>query len=130
VILRFADYRLVLSRGVRLRCPQCGQSRIFSSWHTLQQRCGVCELDFRAHDQNTWAFMYLSTAFVTGLIVVAMLLITPANRWAGRVIVLAVAIATIVGTLPVRKSLGVAIEYLVDLRSDHTPGLKIREPQP
>jgi len=130
VLLKFADYRLVLSRGLRLRCPQCGQSKIFSGWHTLQQRCPACDLDFRAHDQNTWAFMYLSTAFVTGLIVVAMLLFTPANRWAGRAVVLAVAIAAILGTLPLRKSLGVALEYLVDLRSDHTPGLRLREPHP
>ena len=130
MLLKFSAYRLVLSRGLRCRCPQCGQSKLFSSWHTLRPRCPVCDLDFRAHDQNTWAFMYLSTAFVTGLIVVAMLLITPANRWAGRIVVLAVAIAAILGTLPIRKSLGVAIEYLVDLRSDHTPGLKLRDPQP
>jgi len=70
--------------------------------------------------------MYLSTAGITGVIVAGMLLLPPANRWLGRGVVLAVAIVLILGTLPLRKSLGIAIEYLVDLRSDHRDDLRLR----
>ncbi len=70
--------------------------------------------------------MYLSTAGITGLIVVGMLLLTPENRWLGRGVVLGFAIALILGTLPIRKSVGIAIEYLVDLRSDHRTDLSLR----
>jgi uncharacterized protein (DUF983 family) len=128
MLLRLGDYRLVILRGLRRRCPQCGEAKLFVGWHALRLRCPVCDLDFRAHDQNTWAFMYLSTAFLTGLMVVGMFLITPDNRWIGRAAVLTAAVAGIIGTLPLRKSVGVAIEYLVDLRSDHTPGLRLRGP--
>src|SRR5262249_43343668 len=110
--------------------PQCGAIKLFTGWYDLRSRCPVCELDLRIHDQNTWAFMYLSTAVLTGLIVIGMLLIIPSNQWMGRAVVLVLAIGAIIGTLPLRKSIGVAIEYLVDLRSDHTPGLRLREPEP
>src|SRR5215470_11554264 len=103
VVLKFTDYRLVMRRGLRRCCPQCGLTKLFTGWYDLRSRCPVCELDLRIHDQNTWAFMYLSTAVLTGLIVIGMLLIIPGNQWMGRAVVLVVAIGAIIGTLPLRK---------------------------
>ncbi len=127
VVLRFSHYRRVLGRGMRRRCPQCGQAGLFVRWHTLRSHCPVCALDFRGYDQDTWAFMYLSTTFLTGVIVVGMLLFPPDNRWLGRAVVVVAAIAVILGTLPLRKSLGMAVEYLIDLRLDHRQDLCLRE---
>lgn len=70
--------------------------------------------------------MYLSTAGITGVIVVGMLLMPPENPWLGRGVVLGTALALILGTLPLRKSMGIAVEYLVDLRSDHGTNLHLR----
>ncbi|HEX6961486.1 MAG TPA: DUF983 domain-containing protein [Lacipirellula sp.] len=32
----------VLWRGLRLKCPKCGQGRIFRGWFTMNERCSEC----------------------------------------------------------------------------------------
>jgi hypothetical protein len=56
--------------------------------------------------------MYLSTAFMTGVIVVGMLLIHPPNLWLGRAGVFAAAMLFIVATMPYRKGVAIALDYL------------------
>ena len=34
----------LLSRGIRLRCPHCGEGRLRQSWLHLKPRCPVCGL--------------------------------------------------------------------------------------
>jgi uncharacterized protein (DUF983 family) len=34
----------LLGRGIRLRCPNCGEGRILRSWFHLQPKCPVCGL--------------------------------------------------------------------------------------
>jgi len=62
--------------------------------------------------------MYISTAAMTGAIVLAMLLIHPPNKPLARVVVLVASLALILFTLPYRKGLALAMEYLIDLRWD------------
>jgi len=60
--------------------------------------------------------MYYSTAGFTGLIVGVMLLFRPANLWLGRLAVFAAALVGIILTLPLRKGLALAIDYLSETR--------------
>jgi hypothetical protein len=62
--------------------------------------------------------MYISTAFLTGLIVVGMLLIRPEHPWVGRGAVLPLALIVVVGSLPYRKGVAVALEYLVERKME------------
>ena len=109
----------ILLRGLRTRCPRCGEGRLFGGWYTLNERCDECGLDHAFAEGNTWAFMYISTAALTGMIVVAMLLIRPSSLWVGQAVVFPVALALIVGSLPHRKGLAVALEYLVERHCEH-----------
>lgn len=109
-----------LARGVRRRCPRCGRGRLFERWYTLYERCPVCGLDYERAAGDTWAFMYLTTAALTGLIVGAMLLITPPSAWVGRTIVFPLAMVIIVGSLPYRKGAAIALDYIVELRWNNT----------
>lgn len=34
-------------RSSRLRCPRCGNSRLFDGWFKMRPACGECGLDFR-----------------------------------------------------------------------------------
>ena len=34
----------VLLRGLRLRCPRCGQTDLFEAWFRMRERCAVCDL--------------------------------------------------------------------------------------
>ena len=58
--------------------------------------------------------MYVSSAGLIGVFFVALFLIKPTNVLVGQLIVLPLALLVIGGTLPIRKGLAVALEYLVD----------------
>ncbi len=68
---------------------------------------------------NTWAFMYISTAAMTGLIVAVMILVRPDSLWKGQAVVFPVALVLIVGSLPHRKGLAIALEFLVERHCRH-----------
>ena len=36
-----------VSRSCRLRCPRCGQGRLFDGWFAMRPHCDECRLDFR-----------------------------------------------------------------------------------
>lgn len=105
-----------LYRGFSKRCPRCGVGGLFSGWHTVRPCCPACGLAYEPLDGDSWWFMYLSTAFLSGLIIVGMILIVPSDRWAGRSTVLAIWIVFVLLSLPRRKGLAIAIDYLVDRR--------------
>ena len=58
--------------------------------------------------------MYVSSPALTGVFFVALFLIQPTDVLIGQAIVLPLALVVLGGTLPFRKGLGVALEYLVD----------------
>lgn len=105
-----------LLRGLLRRCPRCGKGPLFESWYTIADRCNACDLNFVKSDSDTWAFMYISTAGLTGFIVLGMLILKPERVWVGLSVVLPAALALIVGSLPFRKGLAMAIEHVVDRR--------------
>src|SRR6202035_3828740 len=45
-----------LSRGLRMRCPHCGQGRLFSRWARHLEHCSVCGLVYERNPGDTWAF--------------------------------------------------------------------------
>ena len=109
----------ILVRGLRMRCPRCGDGRLFGGWYTLNDSCSVCDLDHAFAEGNTWAFMYISTAAMTGLIVAVMILVRPDSLWKGQAVVFPVALVLIVGSLPHRKGLAIALEFLVERHCRH-----------
>jgi uncharacterized protein (DUF983 family) len=40
--MRLADVGLVYGRALRLRCPVCGQTRLFTSFFTMHDVCARC----------------------------------------------------------------------------------------
>jgi uncharacterized protein (DUF983 family) len=91
-----------LKRGLRKRCPHCGEGRLFSGWSFLE-RCSICGLVFARNPGDTWAFTIigdrvplaamvaliyfgvvrthpvLGVTMLVGLVAVAIL--TTLNRW-------------------------------------------------
>lgn len=103
-------------RGLRKRCPRCGRGPLFRGWNRLLDGCPVCGLLYERHAGNTWFFMYMTTAGLTGVLVVIMFLLRPAVIWIGQVAVFAAAVLAIVLSLPHRKGIAVALDYLIERR--------------
>ena len=103
-----------LARGLRLLCPRCGEGPLFAGWNRLHEHCPVCGLELERRVGDTWFFMYMSTAGLTGSLVVAMFLIRPRVIWIGQLVVCLAAIAIIGFSLPYRKGIAVALDYFVE----------------
>ena len=88
----FSLSRQLVGRAIRLRCPRCG-----------------LRYDPRG---ESLAFMYVSTAFLTGVMLIVMLLMHPETVASGRMIVIPAALLLYLSTLPVRKALAIALNYI------------------
>jgi uncharacterized protein (DUF983 family) len=105
---------LALRRGLARRCPRCGQGKLFHGWNKLNERCPACGLVYERQTGDTWFFMYMTTAGLTGVLVVTMFLLRPPVVWIGQLLVALAALVVIVLSLPFRKGIAVALNYLFD----------------
>ncbi len=51
-----------LKRGLRFRCPNCGEGRVFSSFFKMRDECPVCGLSFYPESGYYAGAMYLDYA--------------------------------------------------------------------
>ncbi len=109
----------IAKRGLSKRCPRCGQGHLYEGFYSVHERCPECSYRYEAGSGDTWAFMYITTAALTGFIVIAMFLLHPSNTWLGLFLVILAAVTVIAGTLPIRKSIAIALEYIISTQFDH-----------
>jgi uncharacterized protein (DUF983 family) len=105
--------RTLVSRALRLRCPRCGEGRIFRRLLTYSEypACPRCGLLYDERGESL-VFMYFSTAFITGILVVVMLLTHPEDIAWARVQIVAAALALYFLSMPTRKALAIALNFL------------------
>ncbi|MEZ4751197.1 MAG: DUF983 domain-containing protein [Bdellovibrionota bacterium] len=108
------DITSTLINGLKMNCPQCGKTPLFVRWGEVHKACAECGCELRARESDCWFFMYMTTAFITGIFILVMVMITPANHNLWRAGFAVGALLTIVLTVPRRKGLAIAIDYLVD----------------
>ena len=125
---KLSMFKVVLLRGAKGVCPQCGKQSLFESGFRLFPKCSHCALDFLANAPDHWALMYLSTAFLTGCVIIVMLMVQPANLLLGRVLLVLGALAVWLGTYRFRKGLTVALLYLSDLLWNNQGQIRLRPP--
>jgi uncharacterized protein (DUF983 family) len=113
---------VVLLRGLRKRCPRCGERGIFLSWFHLRPRCARCDLRFEKEDGGFLGAMvvnYLVAFLVWTTVLVITMVFTVPDVPVGPL--LAASVVVLVGNpiwfYPRSKALWAAIEYLV-ARSD------------
>lgn len=110
---------LALWRGFKKKCPRCGLGPLFKNWFILNQKCLNCSCVFQDREDDTYFFMYISTGFLTGLFIVVMFFVIPLHLQRGKIILLLASVGLFVLTHPYRKGLAIAIDYLIDSRSEH-----------
>jgi uncharacterized protein (DUF983 family) len=98
-------------RGLRKRCPHCGQGPLFAGWRHLE-RCSVCDLVFERNPGDTWAFTIIGDRLpVAAIIVLLYFGFGRSHR------VLAMSAFVVMGVLlvltaPNRWGVGIALHYL------------------
>jgi uncharacterized protein (DUF983 family) len=78
----------------------------------MHERCPDCGLVYEPPESDTYAMTYLGTAFFTGVFVLIVVFVpAPGSAWV-RLVYLGCALAAMIGSMPRRKGLAVAVDYL------------------
>jgi uncharacterized protein (DUF983 family) len=106
----------MIARALRLRCPLCGEGRMFSRWVHMHDYCSNCGLRFDRNESDFFIGAYTINLIVAELIVVAGLVLVilatwPAVPWTGLTwgLVAALVPAPLL-TYPFSKSIWLAID--------------------
>ena len=100
-----------LRRGLRKRCPHCGEGRLFSGWSQLE-RCSICGLVFARNPGDTWAFTIIGDRVpIAAMLVLIYFGVVRSHRVLGLTLVV-VLVALLVWTAPNRWGAGIALHYL------------------
>jgi uncharacterized protein (DUF983 family) len=101
----------LLSRGLKKKCPRCGEGDLYFGWNKFQESCPVCAFEFKKREGDCWAFLYITTAGLTGFLALIMILTHPPQIWQGQIAVGFAAVFLIVLTVPYRKGVALAVDY-------------------
>lgn len=112
------DRAKILWRGLRGLCPRCGLGKIFNRGVFFVENCAECGLPIQSKEGDCWVFVYATMAGLIGLIIALMLLFfNPLAKAVGmvpaQIVFLAASIVVVVLSLPPRKGLALAIDYLL-----------------
>ncbi len=100
-------------RGLRGRCPQCGEGRLFDGFLSLRPKCESCGLDYGFADSGDGPaiFVILGAGFV---VVFAALIVEVLYRppfWLHAALWLPLVLLTTLAPLRVIKGLLIALQY-------------------
>lgn len=98
-------------RGVRNRCPHCGEGRLFSGW-SEHARCSVCGLVFARNPGDTWAFTIIGDRLPIAATIVLIYFGVMRSHPVLGVTLAVLLVALLVWTAPRRWGVGVALHYL------------------
>ena len=100
-----------LRRGLRKRCPHCGQGPLFSGW-SFYERCSHCGLVFARNPGDTWAFTIIGDRLPIGAMVLLIYFGVVRSRPVLGMTMLVVLTAVAIWTSPNRWGVGIALHYL------------------
>jgi uncharacterized protein (DUF983 family) len=100
-----------LRRGLRKRCPHCGEGPLFSRW-SHYERCSVCGLVFVRSPGDTWAFNIIGDRLpIMGLIVLIYFGVVRSHPVLGLTMGVGL-VALLIWTSPNRWGAAIALHYL------------------
>ena len=100
-----------LRRGLRKRCPHCGEGRLFSGW-TFVDRCSACGLVFARNYGDTWAFIILGDRLPLGAMIAVIYFGVIRAYPATALTMLVTLTAVAIWTTPNRWGAAIALDYL------------------
>ncbi len=107
--------RQILWRGIKGRCPNCGQGRLFKSYLQQEKHCSHCGEDIgniRADDGPAWLTILL-TGHIIAPLVGYFTLHDNLSPWLAMSILLTIALSVVFFLLPRAKGLFIAAIWLI-----------------
>jgi uncharacterized protein (DUF983 family) len=100
-----------LRRGLRKRCPHCGEGPLFSGWSQLE-RCSNCDLVFVRNPGDTWAFTIIGDRLPIAAMIVLIYFGVMRSHGGLGLAMLVLAGALVIWTARNRWGAGIALHYL------------------
>jgi len=106
---------IALMKGLKLRCPSCGEGKVLRSYLIQNKSCHACGEDFtpyRADDGPAWLTILLVGHIVAPLII-SLVIMDLFPLWAELSISIGIALILTAFILPRAKGLFIAILWLI-----------------
>jgi uncharacterized protein (DUF983 family) len=104
---------LPVARGLRGRCPRCGEGKLFRGFLTLRDRCERCGLDYKFADAGDGPAVFV--ILIGGAIVVCAALVTELvyqpPYWVHAALWLPLSLIVTLGPLRPLKGVLIALQY-------------------
>lgn len=99
--------------GLRMRCPQCGEGKVFVGYLRFAERCAACGADFRAADAGDGPAVFV--ILIVGAVVAPLLIILQFGLdlpgWLALAITMTAALGLCLALLPPLKALLFALQW-------------------
>lgn len=106
------NIRTALGRGLRKRCPHCGEGALFTGWSTHLKSCARCGLVFERNSGDTWAFTVIGDRLPIGALIALIYFGVVRKHFALGLGLIVAATVVIIWTAPNRWGIGIALHYL------------------
>ena len=103
---------VALRRGLRMRCPRCGEGRLFRRGIDTFERCSSCGLVFERDAGDTWMFTIITDRIPILFGIAALYFGFRTTNWMIATAFFAILIAPILFTIRERQGLALALSYL------------------
>jgi uncharacterized protein (DUF983 family) len=101
-----------LLRGIRRRCPRCGEGALFRRWIDSYERCAVCGLQYQRNHGDLWIWLILTDRIPMLVGIVAMYFGFRTTNWIVATAFFAVLIIPLIATMRERQGLAIALDYI------------------
>jgi uncharacterized protein (DUF983 family) len=108
----FVKVSEVLRRGLRGRCPQCGEGPLFVRFLKTHERCSSCGLVYQRDYGDTWLFIIITDRIPMLFGIAALYFGFRAEHWLGNAAFFLALALPIVVTIRHRVGLALALDYL------------------
>ena len=104
-------WKVLLGRGLRRKCPQCGTGGLFNRWFKLRTHCQDCGLKFLENQGDLWGILLFADRVLFMVPLIAVVLVTQSTKVTWPYYFGGALAVALVLTFPHRMGLSVALEY-------------------
>lgn len=103
-------------RGIRGKCPRCGEGEMFAKWVKTKLRCDVCDLLYQRNYGDIWMFTNIMDRLPIAIGIIALFFgFRVYNIWTGALF-LGLMVVPMAATVKQRQGLALALDYLWRVR--------------
>ncbi|HVR38238.1 MAG TPA: DUF983 domain-containing protein [Thermoanaerobaculia bacterium] len=104
--------RDVLRRGLKRRCPRCGEGPLFVRGIRVHERCSACGLHFQRNHGDTWIWVILLDRLPIAAAIVAIYFGFSITTWAHALGFVIALLVPLIATVRERQGLAIALDFL------------------